>query len=112
MIDSTVRSDGERGERAGRLAESVVERDAGRESEELGGDPGAQADEGARSVLFEAEAILQRPEHGLDALADAGQVQAVVGLVGARGAQDDRAEAFGDRLGELAAGVALVADDR
>src|SRR4051812_38958780 len=99
MIDSTVRSDGERGERAGRLAEPVVESDAGGECEELGGDACAQSGQGARPMVLEAEAVIERPEHGLDALADAGEMQPVVGLVGAGWAQDDGAEALGDDAG-------------
>jgi hypothetical protein len=41
MIDSAVRSDCERGECAGRLAESVVESDSGGQREQLGRDASA-----------------------------------------------------------------------
>src|SRR4051795_12984944 len=112
MIDSTVRSDGQCSERAGWLTEPVVERDAGCERKQFAGDASAQTDQRAGAVVFEAEAVFERPENRLDALRDAGQMQAVVGLGGACGAQNDGAEAFGGGGGEIPRGVALVADDR
>src|SRR3954454_17808816 len=112
MIDSPVRSDGQCSERAGWLIEPVVERDAGCEGKQFAGAASAQTAQRAGAVVFEAEAVFERPENRLDALTDAGQMQAVVGLGGACGAQHNGAEAFGDGRGELASGVALVADDR
>jgi hypothetical protein len=61
---------GEWREGAGRLAEVVVEPDAGGEREQFGRDPRPESVEAAGAVAFEAEAVLERPEDGLDALAD------------------------------------------
>jgi hypothetical protein len=62
-------------------------------------------------VAFEAEAVLERPEDRLDALADPRQHRPAPGLIVAGGPQDRGAEALARRVFEVAAGVALVADD-
>jgi hypothetical protein len=51
-------------------AEVVIQPDAGSEREEFGGDPCADAVQGVGVVEFKAEAVFERPEDALDALAD------------------------------------------
>jgi hypothetical protein len=89
----------------------VVEPDAGGEGEQFGGDAGAEAVEAAGVVAFEAEAVFEGEEDRLDPLTDPGEHGAAAGLVLAGRAQDPRAEALGGEVFEVAAGVALVADD-
>src|SRR3954453_23248451 len=91
-------------------AELVVECDRGGECEEAAGDASSEAVQGAGSVTFEGEDVLCRPVDRLDALTDWGEVRPAAGLVFAARAHDHRAERSGVTL-ELAAGVALVADD-
>ena len=67
--------------------------------------------EGAGVVALEPEAVFEGPEDRLNALADRRQVRPASGLGLALGSQDVCAVALGDGLGELCAGVALVADD-
>src|SRR5665809_31780 len=110
MVDST-RSRHIGNERAARTTELVVEGDAGRERQQPLGDPHPEVVDRAGAVALEREQVLAGPEDRLDALADRGQVETVVGLVGARRAQHTRLHPLdGER--ELGAGVALVADDR
>src|SRR5450755_1123391 len=92
-------------------SELVVEGDGGSQAAEAGQDAFAEALEGAGAVAFEGQDVFGGPEDRFDALADRGQVWAVTGLVGAAGTDDHRV-ALGDVGGELAAGVALVADQR
>ena len=54
---------------------------------------------------------MQAQKDGLDALADRGEVQPALGFVAASRSHHVRPE-LGERERELAAGVALVADDR
>jgi hypothetical protein len=66
---------------------------------------------GAGAVAFEGQQFLACPEDRLDALPDRCEVWPVSGLVFAAGADDGRVE-LADGLGELAAGVAFVAEQR
>src|SRR5215211_807674 len=110
MIDST--GLGHVGhERAAREAEPVVDVDAGGERQDPLCDAGSEVGEGARPVALEREDVLEALEDGLDALADRGEVEPVVGLVLARRPQDEGSQ-LADRGLEFAARVALVADDR
>jgi hypothetical protein len=68
--------------------------------------------EAAGAVAFESETVFEGPEDRFDALADPGQRGSAGVLVAAGWAQDRCAEAFGDVGLEVAAGVALVADDQ
>jgi len=61
-------------------------------------------------VAFEPEAVLEGPEDRFDALADAREVELVVGFVFAARSEYRRAEGLGDRGLEVSAGVTLVAD--
>ena len=86
MIDSSLLVlGGEGGEAAGGLVEVVVEPDACGQSEEFGGDPGAQSVQGASPVTLEAEAVFERPEDRLDALADPRQRWSAMRLILAGG---------------------------
>ena len=96
MIDSTALG-GVVDDCAAGSAELVVEADAGGECEQAGADAGEQ--------VFAGE------EDRLDPLADRCQPRPALGLVAAGWTDDPSAQA-GDCFGELAAGVALVADDR
>src|SRR5665809_44207 len=110
MVDST-RSRHLGNERAARTTELAVQGDSGRKRQQPLGDPHPEVVVRAGAVALEREQVLAGPEDRLDALADRGQVETVVGLVGARRAQHTRLHPLdGER--ELAAGVALVADDR
>src|SRR5664279_1650545 len=90
-------------------SELVVEGDRGGEAAEALKDAFSEALEGARAVAFEGEDVFAGPEDRFDALADGRQVWALTGLVFAAGTQDG-GMALADLLGELASGVALVAD--
>src|SRR5512147_314115 len=92
-------------------SELVVEGDRGGEAAEAREDPFAQAGECAGAVAFEREQVFAGPEDRFDALADRRQVRPVVGFVLAAWAHD-RGVALADGGGELAAGVALVAEQR
>ena len=112
MIDSTPTPSGAVVDQGtARAPEPVVEADAGRQAEEAREDALAQAGHGARSVALQGEQVLAGPEDRLDALADGGEVRAAAGLVGARRTRHSHAE-IGGGSGELAAGVALVADEQ
>jgi hypothetical protein len=89
-------------------SELVVEGDACGEGAEAGDDAFSEAWEGAGAVAFEGEEVFAGPEDALDALADRREVWAVAGFVFAAWADEGGADA-GDLCGELAAGVALVA---
>ena len=88
----------------------VVECDGGGEREEACADAGAQAVEGARAVAFEREDVFAGAKDRLDALADRREVGASSVLVFAPRAGDRGVQICGGGL-EVAAGVALVADD-
>jgi hypothetical protein len=60
-------------------------------------------------VALEGEDVLAGPEDALDALADRREMGALAGLVFAAGS-DDRGVQVADLIGELASGVALIAD--
>src|SRR3982751_2186905 len=92
-------------------SELVVEGDGCGEAAEACEDAFAQAGERAGAVAFEREQVFAGPEDRLDALADRRQMRAVAGFVGAA-RSDDRGAAGADGGGELAAGVALVAQQR
>src|SRR3954464_15386830 len=99
------------GEVAWRASEAVVERDRGGEGEEFGGQAGAQGVEFSGAVVFEAEHLFGGLKDALDALADRREVRSAAPFVLAAGPDDEGAES--GRVGlEVAAGVALVADDR
>src|SRR5829696_3576376 len=89
MVDATLRSGGVVGDRAAGSAELVVEGNAG----------------------CEREQVFAGPEDGLDPLPDRRQVRPALRFAPSRRADDRRAKA-GDGVGEVAAGVAFVADDR
>src|SRR3954466_11903575 len=99
------------GEVARWAAESVVERDGGGQGQELGGQAAAQGVQLAGAVMFEAEHVFGRPEDALDALAQRGEMRSLAALVFAARANDRGVKAGGVGA-EVAAGVALVADDR
>src|SRR5574339_317842 len=90
-------------------SELVVESDAGGEGEQACGDAGAEVAGCAGAVSLEVEQVFAGQEDGLDSLADRGEVDAGGGLVLAGRSGDGGAELV-DGVGELAAGVALVAD--
>ena len=89
----------------------VVEGDGCGEGEEALGDACAEVVECPRAVAFEAEGAFEGPEDRFDALSDWGEVDVVLRFVFASGPDDRRVE-LGSFGGELAAGVALVADHR
>src|ERR1700742_2946287 len=108
-MSSSTRSGAVVGQCAGGAAEVVVERDAGGEREQALADAGSEAVQGAGAVAFEREQVFEGPEDALDPLADRGQVRSGAGFVFAAWADDQRlAGTHGG--GEVAAGVALVAD--
>ena len=90
-------------------AELVVEADAGGQGEEPLQDALSQPAEGARAVALEGEQVLAGPEDRLDALADRREVRTFTGLIRAPGPDHEHVELSGGG-GELATGVALVAD--
>src|SRR5579884_1939287 len=110
MVDSTRLGDVV-DECAAGSAELVVEADAGGEAEEALEDALAQAGEGAGAVAFQGEQVFAGPEDRFDSLPDRCEVRASTGFVFAAGA-DDRGVELVDSLSELAAGVALVAEER
>jgi hypothetical protein len=87
----------------------VVEGDAGGEGAEACEDAFSETGQGAGAVAFQRQEVFAGPEDALDALADRREVRAVAGLVFAA-RSDERGAAVGDLGGELAAGVALVAE--
>src|SRR5579871_4538470 len=92
-------------------SELVVEGDGCCEGAEAGEDSFSEAWEGAGAVAFEGEQVFAGPEDALDALADRREVRPVAGLVFAA-RTDERCVTARDTLGEVAAGVALVAQER
>src|SRR6476646_7558434 len=111
MIDSAVRLAGEVCECSAGSVEVVVEPDAGGEREELGGDPGSEAVQGASVVACEPESVFEGPEDRFDVLADGREVWSAAGFVFAGWPEDPRVVALRDGGGEFAADVALVGDD-
>src|SRR3954454_25256526 len=108
-MSSSTRLGGVVDEGAGGAAELVVERDAGGEGEQSLADACSEAVQGAGAVAFEREQVFAGPEDAFDALADRGQVRPWTGLVFAARSDDQRV-AVAHLGGEVAAGVALVAD--
>ena len=108
MVDSTGSGDVV-DECAAGAAEFVVEGDAGGEAEEALEDAFFDAVEGAGAVAFEGEQVFACPEDRLDPLPDRGEVGSLSGFVFSAGPHDRRVE-VADGVGELAAGVALVAE--
>jgi len=98
-------------ERAAGATEFVVERNRRGEADEALQDAFSEPGEGSCAVAFEGEEVFAGPEDRLDPLADRREVGPVAGLVFAAGAHDRRV-ALADRLFELAAGVAFVAEQR
>src|ERR671925_2419638 len=92
-------------------SELMVEGDRGGQAAEAREDSFPESGERARAVAFEREQVLTGPEDRLDALADRRQMWRVAGFVLAPRAHD-RGAAFADGGGKLAAGVALVAQQR
>src|SRR5580704_10011931 len=111
MIDSTHSGDVV-DECAAGSAELVVEADGGCEGEEALEDAFSEAWEAAGAVAFEGEEVFAGPEDGFDPLPDWGEVKAVAGGFVFASRPDDGRVALADGGGEVAAGVALVADDR
>src|SRR5882672_5388081 len=111
MIDSALC--GVWGEASCGSAELVVEVDAGGKAEQSAADAGAQVGQRAGSVLFEPEHVFECPEDAFDALSDRRESQLLAGFrfVFASWADDRDPELVG-AVGQLAAGVALVGDDR
>ena len=110
MVDST-RSGDVVDECAARASELVVEGDAGAEAEDAREDALLDAGQRAGAVALEREQVFASPEDRLDPLADRRQVRPSAGLVLAARAHDGRLQ-LGDGCGELASGIALVADER
>ena len=74
------------------VSELLVEVDAGAEGEDAGADPGEQAGGGAAAVSFELELVFEAVDDRFDSLPDpADRRGGPVGLVGAAGAQEQRA---------------------
>src|SRR3954453_11767015 len=92
-------------------SELVVEGDGGGQAAEAREDPFPESGERAGAVAFEREQVFAGPKDRFDALADRRQMRAAAGLVGAA-RSDDRGAACADGGGEVAAGVALVAQQR
>ena len=110
MVDSTGSGDIV-DECAAGAAELVVERDAGGEAEEALEDAFFDPLEGAGAVAFERQEVFAGPEDRLDPLPDWRKVRALPGFVFAAGT-DDRGVEVADCLGEVAAGVAFVCEQR
>lgn len=109
MVDSTPSGDViDQG--AARTPEPVVERDACSKRQEALGDASAQVVKGAGAVALEGEDVLACPEDRLDPLANRGEVNRALRLV-LSSRPDDPGLQLVDRRGELAPGIALVADD-
>src|SRR5215212_1458019 len=111
MVDATPRSGGVVGDCSAGSAELVVEGNAGCEREQAYGDADEQVVWCAGAVPLEGEQVFAGPEDGLDPLPDRRQVRPALRFAASRWADDRRAKA-GDGVGEVAAGVAFVADDR
>jgi len=110
MIDSTPAASGAVvDERPARASQPMVEADAGGQAEEASEHALAQAGQSTSSMAFQREQILAGPEDRFDALADGSQVGAASGIVPSRRTHDEDA-VLGGGGGELAPGVALVAD--
>jgi len=110
MIDSTRLGDVV-DECAARSSELVVEDDAGGEAEEALEDAFSDSGQGAGAVAFEGEEVFAGPEDRLDALADRREMEPSSGFVFAA-RPHDRGVQFADFEREVAAGVALVAQQR
>jgi hypothetical protein len=108
MVDSTVLC-AVVDECAAWSAELVVEGDGCCEGEQALEDALSEPWEGACAVALEGEDVLAGPEDALDALAYRCEVRSTTGLVSAAGSEDRRVQLAG-LGGELASGVALVAD--
>src|ERR1700716_2823600 len=113
MVDSTRSGDvvDECAAGAAGAAELVVEDGAGGEGEEALEGAFFDACEGSCAVAFEGEEVFAGREDRLDRLPDRREVGALSGLVLAAGPDDGGVE-LADGVGELAAGVALVAQER
>src|SRR5215210_6918521 len=92
-------------------SELVVEGDGGRQAAEALKDAFPEAGECASAVALERKQVFAGPEDRFDALADRREMRAVWGFVLASWSHD-RGAACGDGGGEVAAGVALVAQQR
>src|ERR1019366_2547226 len=110
MVDSTRLGDVV-DECAARSSELVVEDDAGGEAEEALEDAFSDPWERAAAVAFEREKVFEGPEDRLDALADRREMDASFGFVFAA-RPHDRGVQLADLAREVAAGVALVAQQR
>ena len=88
----------------------MVEADRRGEREEAAADAGAEAVQAAGAVAFEGEEVFAGLEDRLDPLPDRRQVRLGSAFVFAARPDDRRGE-FGAFALEVAAGVALVADD-
>src|ERR1700683_1369587 len=108
MVDST-RSGDIVDECAARAAELVVESDARSQAEEALGDAFFDAGEGAGAVAFECEEVFAGPEDRLDSLPYGCEVGSLPGFVFAARTDDCGVE-LADSVGEVTAGVALVAE--
>src|SRR5579884_2140377 len=91
--------------------ELVVEADAGGEAEEALEDAFFDAGERAGAVAFQGEQVFAGPEDRFDPLPDRGEARPLARLVFAAGTNDHGRELV-DRLGEVAAGVAFVGEQR
>src|SRR5215218_10900607 len=111
MVDATRRLGGVVGDCSAGAAKLVVQGDAGCEREQAHGDADEQVARCAGAVPFEGEQVFAGPEDGFDSLPDRREVRPALRLAASRRADDRRAKA-GDGVGEVAAGVAFVADDR
>jgi hypothetical protein len=89
----------------------MVERDGSGEAAEAREDPFAQAGEGASAVSLEGEEVFAGPEDRFDPLSDRCEVWSLPGLVFAARTHECGV-ALGDLGGEVAAGVALIAEQR
>ena len=89
----------------------MVEVDAGGEGQQSLCRPDSEVGERASAVALQTEDVLEGLVDGLDPLASGCQAKSALGLVGAGRAQHQPAH-LGHRPLEVAAGVALVADDR
>src|SRR5579871_3436890 len=96
---------------AARSSELVVEDDACGEAEEALEDAFSDALESAAAVAFEGEEVFEGPEDRLDSLADRRETRSSARFVFAARTHD-RGVQFVDLAGEVAAGVALVAQQR
>ena len=110
MIDST-ESGAVVDQGATRASELMVEADGGGEGEEALQDALPEALKCSGAVALEREGPLAAPEDALDALADRCEVRAFAGLVLAARSEHRRLQ-FACLRGEVAPGVALVADQR